>query len=175
MNLTNMGPLNAEIIYTRLKTILHNVGLENNSLLSAVIKYYSLFHAVAELTGVNANFIYPYISKHLKEIYPYVSGHLKDSFIKTFHYFLNGANYFSYKGKILSLCNKKFDNTTQEYQKKIVNKICTEYTTNKYIQENNNHSQTNHTQESLFSTAHDNFTALCIILGDQELCSEVLS
>ncbi len=141
----------AGMIYTGLKTILNSVGLEHNQILLSLVKYFSLCSAILELLEEEFSLLYPYASNYTKEI-----------LIKGFYYLKNDPNHHLYNEKITSLCSKDINNLTQEFQKKILNKICTE------------HNIGNYTKEHLFTTSHDNFKAICIILGDQELCSEVL-
>ncbi len=149
---TMESSLKAGMIYTGLKTIINSVGLEHNQILSSLIKYFSLCSAVFELMEEEFNFLKPYVYDYGTEL-----------IAKSLDYFKNYASHYSYNKKIISLCSKNTDNITQDHQKKIWHTICTEYDIN-----------SNHTKEHLFATSHDTFKAMCIILGDQELCSEIL-
>lgn len=153
-------------VYAVLKTALNSVGLENNQVLSSFIKYASFFIFIFEIAKDNLTWLGPYVDNYVQAIITTSS-----------NYFKYKIDHHSYMSKVSSLCNKNTDNITQEHQKKILQRICNEY---KFIESNGNKTNisesniSNHTQEQLFSTAHDNYKALCIILGDQELCSEVL-
>lgn len=152
--------------YAILKTALTSVGLENNQILSSLIKYMAFFIFIFEVAKENLIWLGPYVDNYVKTIISTGSNYLKYR-----------LDYHSYISKINSLCDKNTYNITQEYQKNIFHRTCNKY---KIIETNNTQTNisesniNNHTNEPLFISPEDNFKALCIILGDQELCSEIL-
>lgn len=132
-------------VYAVLRMVLSSVGLSDNLLLSEFIKYVSLSIAIIDLFQEELSMAKPYIFQYAKDLL--VSFKSKNDLL--------------YEKRIISLCHKEHS-TIPEHQEKILNKICNGYCSN------------NHTEGFLFNQSQDNLKAICIILGDQELCPEVL-
>ena len=143
------------MIFGTLRATLHNVGLDEVPLLRGIAKIISLLGGVQSLLEEeelqflysNSNFLYGALYNNTRE---YISNYLKKSLI-------DDSDHKSYNKKIISLCSKEYNDSLPEHQSKLLDIICVKH---------------NSTNEGVFpNTSHSDFETVCVILGDQELCS----